>query len=327
MGKKDKGRAIANLNNAEYTFAMGGSVEKNVTERNTGISFTNAEVFKYFKMLRNYALGRIKWTSNVIPEVELRLIEWNIFHYGRCAMLRPKIIRNNIKFEVPTPKIYRCAFTDINYRTFQPITISILNQQTRKFVIDMNYNSDEFTIFTDEFLNISNPNPFQHVAWEFACKLHELDLVFNANSHKNRMPSVFNNAGIEKVSENGILGYAANKGISIAEIMRSALGRNEQFVEIPDDMVGSNGFLHEQQHVKNEMLDLIDAQKKLYESYFELLGLYTNKDKKGVYTVKDLQKEGDESGDYITDIAKNNRIICAKDASEKFNIDISIEVV
>lgn len=323
MSNKTAGRAVAALPNVAYMGVMGADV---TNIKNSGISFTNGEVFKYFKLLREYALHRIKWLSDSISEHELRLIEWNIFHYGKCAMLRPKIIRNGVKFELKDPKIYQCNYTDINYRNGRPFSISIVNQQSRHFIIDVNYNDSEFVIFTDDFLFSHDSNPFIHIAWEFACKLHELDLAFNANSHRNRMPFVFNN-GASEVEKDGTFNVIANKGVSIAEIMRSAYGRNEQFVEIPQSMVGTTGFMHEPRYVKNDMLDHIEAQKKLYQAYFELLGLYTNKEKSGVYTVKELQKNGDETGDYITDIMRNTRLMCAKEACLKFNINLSMEVV
>lgn len=325
MGKKSAGRKINNLPPLDYVNIMGGEINSSI--KNTGISFTNHEVVKYFKLLRSYALNRIRWTSDTIPEHELRLIEWNIFHYGKCAMLRPKIIKNNVNFRLSTPKIYRCAYTDINYRTLRPTRISIVNQQSHQYIIDVNYNFDEFVIFTDEFLNAQDPMPFVNIAWEYACKLHELDLAFNANSHRNRMPFVFNNAGLDKIEKDGIFAYVADKGVSIAEIMRSAYGRNEQFVEIPESMVGRDGFMHEPRYVKNDMLDHIDAQRKLYESYLELLGLYTLKEVKGVYTIKDIQSSGDETGDFITDVYKRTRILCAKEASKMFNINLTLEVI
>lgn len=323
IGNKDIGRAINAMPFDQYITTMGGNIEN---MRNTGISFTNWEVFKYFKMLREYALGRIRWTSSTLPEHELKLIEWNIFHYGRCAMLRPVIKNNGVKFQIKQPRIYQCNYTDINFRNGRPNTISIINNPSNKLVIEANYDADEFVIFTDEFLFPHKPNPFIHVAWEFACKLHELDLAFNANSHRMRMPFVFNN-GATEIEKDGTFKLVANRGISIAELMRSAYGRNEQFIEIPESMVGTTGFMHEPQHVDMHILELIEAQKKLYQAYLELLGLYTNKEKSGVYTIKDLQENGDESGDFITKVAKNNRLSCAREAALKFNIDLVMEVI
>lgn len=293
---------------------------------NTGYAFTNYEVWKYFKILRNYALNRVKWTCDHIPEYELRLIEWNLFHYGKCAMLKPRITRNGVSFITKHPKIYQCAFTKINRRNGRPELISLINEQNDHFIIDINYCDKEFVIFTDEFLFAESVNPFVTVAWEFACKLHELDLAFNANSHRNRMPFIFNTASTTQDNTNNPA-PVYNRGTSVAELMRSAYGRNEQFVEIPENMVSKDSFFHEPQYVQNEMLNHIEAQKKLYQGYMELLGLYTNKQENGSYKVKRLQVDGDDSPDYITECYKSTRILCAKEASLKFGINLIVEVI
>lgn len=324
MGNKSAGRVLAQMDNIRYTALMGGSISPQA--RNTGIDFTNYAVWKYFKMLMIYALNRVKWSSTTLTDEELRLIEWNIFFYGVCAMVRPKIVIDGFKFISPKPRIYQCAFTEINFRTGAPFKISLVNSQNAKVIIDPNYNDDEFVIFTDEFLWSQNNNPFSHVAWEFANKLYELDLAFNANSHRNRMPFVFNNAAITK-NIDGVGFETVHPGISIAEIMRSAFGRNEQFVEVPENMVGKDGFMHEPQYVENQMLEHIEAQKKLYQAYFELLGLYTNKEKSGVYTVKRLQEDGDESPDYITECLLSSRVLSLKRAVEMFGITLRLEVI
>lgn len=324
MGKKDAGRALKNMPIDQYMIAMGGSVDQNV--KNTGVAFTNNEVFKYYRLLREYALNRIRWTSPTIPEYELRLIEWNIFHYGKCAMLKPKITKNGVSITTDEPRIYECAYTEVNERNGRPLKISIVNNTSSRLTIDVNYDCTEFVIFTDEYLFAASPTPMRHIAWEYACKLHELDLAFNANSHRQRMPFVFNN-GSTTVEDANTFNITTNKGMSIAEIMRSAYGRNEQFVEIPQSMVGANGFMHEPQYVNNEINNLIEAQKRLYESYLEIIGLYTNRERSGVYTIKDLQKEGDETGDFRTECLKNTRLICAREAAEMFHIDLVMEVI
>lgn len=293
---------------------------------NTGLAFTNYEVWKYFKMLRNYALNRVRWTSDHIPEYELRLIEWNLFHYGRCAMLKPKITRNGLTFVASKPKIFQCNFIDINFRNGMPKKISIINPQSKQFIIDITYEHNEFTLFTDEFLFAQACNPFVMVAWEYACKLHELDLAFNANSHKSRMPFIFNSASQTHDNTNNPAPIY-NRGTSIAELMRSAYGRNEQFIDIPENLVSKDSFMHEPQYVQNEMLNHIEAQKKLYQGYMELLGLYTNKQENGSYKVKRLQVDGDDSPDYITECYKSTRILCAKEAALKFGINLVCEVI
>lgn len=322
MGNKDAGRAIANLDNISYMQAMGANVSDEV--KNTGIDFTTYAVYKYYRNLREYTLNRIAWFCDSIPEYELRLIEWNIFHYGKCAMLKPSITRNNIKYTSSNLKIYKCNYTDFNRRNGRPYSITILNTENNKIPIDSIYNSDDFVIFTDEYLQTTQTLPMYHLAWEFANKLYEIDLAFNANAHKLRMPFVFNKASSqEKEGYNSI----PNKEFGIAEIMRSAYGRNEQFAEVPESMVGNNGFMYEPSHVDFHLIEHLEAQKKVYESYFEVLGLYTNKEKSGVYTIKDLQKDGDETGDFRTETLKSSRYLCAKEASEKFNINIGFKVV
>ena len=293
---------------------------------NTGYAFTNHEVLKYFKLLRTYALNRVRWSSDHIPESELRLIEWNLFHYGKCAMLKPRITRNGVTFRTKQPKIYQCNFVDINERNGRPEKISIINEQSRHFIIDIDYSENEFVIFTDEYLFAQSANPFVSIAWEFACKLHELDLAFNANSHRNRMPFIFNTASQTQDNTNNPA-PVYNRGVTVAELMRSAYGRNEQFVEIPESMVSKDSFMHEPQYVQNEMLNHIEAQKKLYQGYMELLGLYTDKQQNGSYKVKRLQEDGDDSPDYITECYKSTRILCAKEAALKFGINLVVEVI
>jgi hypothetical protein len=241
-------------------------------------------------------------------------------------MLRPRVTKDNIRFEVKCPKIYRCNFTDINYRTGRPNKISILKQKDDLGVIDINYCDDEFVIFTDEYLFPFNTTPFAWVAWEFANKLYELDLAFNANSHKNRMPLIINN-GASEIDKNGTFNVIANRGISIAEIMRSAYGRNESFIEIPETIVGKTGLLHEPQHIQNDMLDHIEAQKRLYDAYFELLGVQIERERKGSYVIREQQEFGDESTTFRTKCLKNTRLLCAKEAVKMFKINLSLEVV
>lgn len=329
MGNKDWGRALASMPQAQYMQVMGGTVE-NIVEnvKNTGIDWDNWNVYKYFKQLRNFAVNRLKWESDTIPENELRLIEWNIFHYGKCAMIRPKlrIQSGNKAIRLKIPRIYRCNYVDWNFRSGEPEKICIINDQNRHFQIENYYDASEFVIFSDEFLFCQDSVPFIHIAWEYANKLHELDKIHHMNGLKMRMPFVFNSAGI-KQEKDGNIAAIINKGVTIAELMRSTYGRNEPFAEIPESMVGRDGFLHETEHTQNELLNLLEVRNKLYESYFLQLGLYTNKEKRGVYTVKDLQKSGDETGDYITETLKAPRILAAKKACKMFKINMSLEVV
>lgn len=323
MGNKDNGRAIMNLPFDQYSTVMGADVTNIM---NTGISFTNYAVQKYYKMFRDQALFRIEWKCDQIPDYEMRLIEWNLFHYGKCVMLKPSITRQGIRYKTDKLKIFQYTATELNTRTGQPKTISVFNQSYTTVAFDINYSAEDCVIFTDEYVFPEQTIPFNQICWEYACKMYELDLMFNANSHKQRMPVVFNN-GTTMLEKDGSVRVIANKGISIAELMRSAYGRNEQFVEVPESMVGVNGFLHEPKYFEFKILDILEAQKRIKMDFMELLGLYTLKEKGGVYTVKDIQKNGDETGDYITDIMKYKRLISAKEAVEKFGINITIKVI
>ena len=326
MSNKAAGRAAQAMPNIEYIQAMGGTLSNNIDNiKNTGVSFTNFEVFKYFRLLREYTLNRIEWKCDQIPDEEMRLIEWFIFHFGRCAMLRPTITKGGTRLKLPEYKIFQCNFSELNMRTGRPRAITIMNTGAQ-VPIDTHYEEKDFTIFTDEFAFAGNAMPFYILTWEFACKLHELDLAFNANSHKLRLPFIFNN-GAPQVAKDGKIKIIPNMGITISELMRSAYGRNEQFIEIPETMCGKSGLMHEPQYVNNHMLEHLEAQRTLYERFFELLGLYTNREKRGTYTVKDLQQEGDETGDYRTEVLKRTRLLCAREAVRKFGLTIQIEVI
>lgn len=324
MSNKSIGRLINNLPVQQYIPVMGGTVTNHL--QNTGINFTNFAVYKYFHILRDYFLNRVIWSSPEIDEEELRLIEWNIFHYGKCALLKPKIKKDSIIFQFKEPKFYQCNYTETNQRTGQPHKINITNLNTyNKLPICNEYYYNEFVIFTDQFLYAGNPLPFSHIAWEYACKLHELDLAFNANSHKNRLPLLLNTSS-PKENSGKYFNIHHPKNL-VSEVVRSALGTNEQFVEIPEDLVSRDGFLHEPKNVNNYTAEHLETQKKIYEMYFEQLGLYTNKEKMGTYTVKDLQKTGDETGDFRTSVFKSTRLLSAKKACKMFNINLSMELI
>lgn len=329
MGNKDAGRDLAAMSYMDYARIMGTQIDNVNKFRNSGVEFTNTEVLKYFKMLRNYTLNRIRWTCAQIDEYELRLIEWNIFHFGRCAMLRPIVhIDKKFRYQVPDLKIYKCTLRDINQRNGRANKIRILQELNHnRLVLQDEYNEEDFVIFTDEFLNAMDCTPFAQIAWEYACKLHEQDLAFNANAHKQQMPMVFNDAGI--TPEDAKKGHNTYNRLnfSVAEIMRSAHGRNVKYVSIPEHYVGKDGFMHEPKNVDNRMLDYLEATKKIWQSFMEIIGLHTIREKTGVYTVKRLQEDGDQSPDYITDTMQAPRILCAKEAALKFNIDIMLEVI
>jgi hypothetical protein len=321
--QKSMGRAVNSLPHAQYMTAHGATVQ---SANATGINFTNFEVAKYFKQLRLYAVNRLKWRSDTIPEHELKLIEWHLFNTGYCAVLRPKVSRRHFVYTSPHVKVFECALQDLNNRTGRPNKISISTAGVHSAPIDIHYDKNDFVIITDEYLFPANALPHRLIAWEYACKLHELDLAFNANSHRNRLPFIFNN-GSSKAQNNEQFNNISVYGVSIAELMRSAMGRNEQFVEVPERAVGESGFMHEPRYVENNLKAYMECQRYIKELYFEDLGLYTQREQSGVYTVKALQKEGDETGEYRTDVLLEGRLSGAKEAAQKFNVQLSLEVV
>ena len=308
------GNPYEKMDSIDYLNMMGATVTD--TEiKNTGFNFTTREVNKYYKILRTYALSRYTWQSNIISQRELRLIEWHIFHKGYCAMIKPKIRKKGVTLYADKPLIYPCNVTKYSIRSGEPLQISIMHQDNQ--YIDPIYDEGEFVLISDDFLHYTQTTPFCLIAWEYANKLYELDLAFNANNHKARLPMIFNpNYNKDK----GL----SQKGIKLSELLRSAFGRNEQFVEIPGNMVGTTGLLHEPNNTQTHVIEYLDAQKKLYTSYLEMLGIYTNTEKGGSYEVKEVQQNGDQSGDYITQQAMDNRLLCARDCARVFNIDLTI---
>lgn len=327
MGNKEIGRAYASLPFDEYVEAMGGEAfaRHQINPDKTGINYANPHIWMYFDLLMELAVNRVEWYSKQIPKRELKLIEYNIFMHKYCAMVKPRILmQNKTYYQSPHPRIFQCNFTKENFRTGRPERISLVNTFSEYYTLDVNYNADEFVIFTDKLAFPQYGVPFCRIAWEYACKFYEHDLTFNSNSQKMRLPVLYNDRGVKPDSKN-LYGIKAVTQ-SIAEIVRSALGRNEMHVSIPEDNVSENGVLHETQYVQNELPTLIESQTNLWDKYFELLGIYTNKEKRGSYTVKDLQERGDGSENYRTHILTRTRVNCMEEAAELFKIDLGLEV-
>lgn len=323
MGNKDAGRALRSMDMEDYVEVMGGS---STNYKNTGINFPNNQVWRYFKLLRDYALNRIQWRSNKVDERELRLIEWNIFHYGFCAMVQPTITRNGIKMKTDKLKIFQCVLVDPNPRNGRAGSINIVNNYQSRIPIDITYGPEDFVIFTDEFAFPNSGLPFVNLAWEYANKLYEVDLVFDSVAGKMRAPIVYN-GGSDTTPENSY-NLPNNPGSqTVADIMKAAYDRRAKHVVLTENQVGRDGLIYPPPDVPTTLAELIDAQDRLYEAYFKTLGLYTNKDKTGSYTVKELQEEGDETGDFRTEVWKSNRLICAKEAALKFDIDLELKVM
>lgn len=329
VSNRAKGNAVKNLDYLSYFAAHGGII--NVDDKSSTFAKNNIGVFKYFSLLRDYTLNRVRWTSPQIDEYELRLIEWHIFNRGFCAMLRPKIYLKNVKnliYEKPEYMIYPCSFTKTNPRNGRVMTISIDTSNIYNIIIEPNYNHTDFTIFTHNYLQSHFSSTYSNYAWEYANKIFEVDLSFNANARKMRMPFIFNN-GEAVVEINGKKTMIERNGLGVEEIIRSAMEQNEGYVGIQESMVGEkSGFMFEPQHVENFLSEYADLQKSLYNRYLEVIGLYTLRDRTGVYTIKELQEQaGDQTGDYITSSYMRSRLLCAREAAEKFGITLKMELM
>jgi hypothetical protein len=163
-----------------------------------------------------------------------------------------------------------------------------------------------------------------HVAWEYANKLYELDLTFNANATKQRIPLVFNN-GVSDGRE--LTGQIYNQGNTTAgSIVRDAIARNEQFIEIPQSQIGEKGLLHStNQYNENNLKDYIETQRRILDEYLELIGIEGKQEKHGVYESKDVQERSMGNNNYKALIGLRNRRFHAENANKRFNLDLRVQ--
>ncbi len=320
MSNKARGKLLKNMGNIEYIKTMGGTVDNTL---DTGTVPANYRVNYYINQLKNYSVNRYKWISPNMRQIDLNLIEENLFYNGTTVLVKPTLTKyvNNYKckFYYDTVKTYRYNVVRYNIRTNEPYSINLYKYNE---LIDIQYNSNDFVIINDTLINDRYYNTQYQLAYEYANKLYELDLAFNNNSHKMRFPLIFSNTAI---SDKDTLGVGGLVTTTNARIVKDAYNRNEVFVQLSDDTVSKKGLLYEQEHADNYLIDFLNTQEKLYEEYFNLIGLYTNKEKNGVYENKELQNE-DERGNYITKINYANRAQKIQEIKDKFKIEISLEV-
>jgi len=313
-----------NKNHLEYTESMGGSVDFGAN----GLNSTNSEIWKYYSQLREYYCGKFLWQSDILDSEELNLIEWFLFHRGSCVVLRPSHPTKIRDFELyeELPKIFEFASVRQNTRTLQPFRINIVNsiQQDIIQIPRLQYKSNEFAIITCN-QNNANGYPTPHaIAWEYACKIHELDLAFNANSHKQRLPLLFNNGKTQ--TESGTQLYQLQG--SITDVVRSAVNQNQQFVEISEDKVGERGLLHQtNQYAENNLKDYLECKRQLVDDYLETVGVNILREQGGVYQAEDVQTTGMDSTKYKMNVALNNRLKGLNKTNQMFNLDLRIEVL
>lgn len=320
MGNKDLGRSVANQPFIEYMNDM-GAVSPN---KNDGVFSPGMGVSMYLDILRDYYLNRFVWESNKIDEDEFRTAESIIFDRGYCVLLKPVLKTATGFLKSPKIKAFFCSYLSNNVYNGIPDKISVYTDNLKNVDMVYEYGKEDFVILSDSFDRYNTHVPFKYIALEYANKLLNVDLAFEANINKLRMPMVFNNGNMK--DKNDKLLPRANT-IGLAEIFRGAFGRRELFVEVPEKMVGVNGFMHEAKNVNSEILNYVEAQNKLYNSFLELLGVKTVKEKKGVYTGAIQDTGEDETEDYVTTVRLNNRLYGARQLAKKFDCDVSIREV
>lgn len=339
MGTKGEVSSMMNsMDTATYTTTMGGTVSGGTTTdnfKNTGVNSPHSAVNRYFNILYNYYCNRYEYHSKILSQQELRLIEHYLFYRNSVAFVYPRFRRGKEILQINTPRVYPFNITAFNTRNLEPTRINIIGTgNTDGFnamsglEIDTVYNASEFEIITDKYnYRQAQPTP-QVIAWEFANKLYEYDLMFNANSTKQRLPIIFNN-GAKSTTYSNAKGnkdktYVYQFIQSVAETIRGAFDRQEQFAEISEDRVGDKGVMHEVSQ-ENRTLEYLEGQDKLYNQYLELIGISPVREQTGVYVNKEIQTDNVQTTDYKTYVGLRNRQVCLNRINERFNLDITVE--
>lgn len=237
-------------------------------------------------------------------------------------MIQPKVVRNGVILEL-SPRIFKYASVQYNTRTMAPLEISVVQSGSAEI---MSNTYKKFVIFKDTYgYTELSLGTFCNLAWEYACKLYELDLMFNANSHKMRFPIVFNKKSQVKDKDQARL--FSGLGTGLAEIFKGAFNRHEVFVEVDSAIIPERGLVSIPDFPANYTSEYIETQKRLIESYMELLGLSIDRDRKGSYTVARIQETGSDVPNYVTQTMMYPRLLSMKECSRIFGIDIEIQVI
>ena len=330
MGKRQISQEINNMDNIAYTAMMGGSVQ-NWGDRDTGINQAVGVVYRYFNKLRDYGVNRYRWTSNILRPIELQLIEWNFFMWGKAAVVYPVYFHNRINsgvrrgIRVNKPHIFNAHIVLQNLRTSEVLKINIIDNYMNGLMMPLKreYSYKEFGMLTDQYNLFPVANvPLWRTAWEFANKLYELDLTFNSNAHKQRIPLMFDNG----VSPPQDTKQHYNMGnFDVADLVNAAMQRNEQIVTVPKPRVGDSILHQTNQYNENNLMEYIVAQRKLYDEYFELIGVDVIQEKHGVYQAKDVQELSLSNNNYKSIIGLRNRRFHADIVNSRFGLDLHVE--
>lgn len=329
MSKSQVSSMMNGMSTEEYTLAMGGNVY-NMSNRDTGINQPVNTVYRYFNLLRDFTVNRYTWQSDILQPVDLQLIEWLFFMTGKACLVYPTFYsaRNREKgIRIKTPSVFNTNITLQNQRTSEVLKINIIDNYVNALFMPLkrDYNYKDFAMLSCNYtLFPINNVPMFHVAWEYANKLYELDLTFNANATKQRIPLLFNNG----VNDNRLeKGQVYNQGNTTAGTMvRDAIARNEQFVEIPQSQVGEKGLLHStNQYNENNLKDYIETQRRILDEYLELIGIEGKQEKHGVYESKEVQERSMGNNNYKALIGLRNRRFHAEAANKRFGLDLRVE--
>lgn len=332
MGKSEVANTFKNMPTEQYMQAMGGSVMNSgsaMRDRDSGINQSVNTVYRYFNILRNYTVNRYTWQSDIVDPYDLQLIEWLFFMTGRACLIYPVFYQRNCRekgIRIKIPSIFNTNITLQNNRTSEVLKVNITDAHTNALMMPLkrDYTFKDFAMLSDCYtLFPINNVPLWHTAWEYANKLYELDLTFNANATKQRIPLIFNN-GVNDVREQG---QVYNQGNTTAgSLVRDAMHRNEQFIEIPQSQVGEKGLLHStNQYQENNLHDYIETQRKIYDEYFELIGVEVVQEKHGVYQAQEVQKRTLANNNYKALIGLRNRRFHAEQANKRFGLDLRVQ--
>lgn len=316
----------------EYINAMGGSVST-FYDRDSGTSQPTSVVYRYFDILRNYAVNRYTWQSDIMEPHDLQLIEWLFFMTGKACVIYPTFYSHRTRekgIKIKKPTVFNTNIILQNMRTSEPLKVNITDNYVNALFMPLkrDYTYQDFAMLSCNYtLFPMNNIPLANVAWEYANKLYELDLTFNANATKQRIPLIFNNgvAKLEATQENHTILYDRGN-FGAADLVRDAMARNEQFVEIPQTAIGDKGLLHStNQYSENNLHDYIETQRKLFDEFFELIGVEVVQEKHGVYQSEEIQKRTLANNNYKALIGLRNRRFHAEHCNKRFGLDLRVQ--
>lgn len=329
MSKSEVSAKMNGMSEQEYMLAMGGTVH-NMSDRDSGINQPSNSVYRYFDTLRNYAVNRYTWQSDILNPHDLQLIEWLFFMTGKACLVYPTFysVTNREKgIRIKTPSVFNTTITLQNMRTSEVLKVNVIDNYVNALFMPLkrDYIYKDFSMLSCNYtLFPINNVPLAHVAWEYANKLYELDLTFNANATKQRIPLLFNNGVSDKRAEQFQQYNMSNT--TAGSIVRDAIHRNEQFVEIPQSQVGEKGLLHStNQYNENNLHDYIETQRKLFDEFFELIGVEVVQEKHGVYQSEEIQKRTLANNNYKALIGLRNRRFHAEQANKRFGLDLRVQ--